>query len=82
MVCIAMAIQVNLPSPVCRLGSRRERMGQPGTRHLHHSVCVIHTQHGRLLEGWEGEGEGGKGDPNETPRPSRRVGWGRGVRGR
>ena len=38
MIFIVMAIQVNLPSPVCRLGSRKERMGQPDTRHLHHSA--------------------------------------------
>ena len=79
---LVMAIQANLIYPVCRLGSRRERMGTPATRHLPHSVCVIHTEHGRLLEGWEGEWAVGKGDPNETPRPSRRVGWGRVVRGR
>ena len=38
MIYIVMAIQVNLPSPVCRLGSRRARTGQPGTRHLHHAA--------------------------------------------
>jgi hypothetical protein len=38
MLCIVMAIQVNLTYPVCRLGSRKERMGQPETRHLHHAV--------------------------------------------
>src|SRR5712691_1515193 len=54
-------------------GARRE------TRHLHRSVCVFHGEHGRLLEGWEGEWEVGKGDPNETPMPARRVGWGRVV---
>jgi len=79
MMFMVMAIQVNLTYPVCRLGSRRARMGQPVTRHLHHSVCVFHNEHGRLLEGWEGEWEVGKGDPNETPMPSRRVGWGIGV---
>ena len=82
MLFIVMAVQVNLPYPVCRLGSRKERMGPPATRHLHHSVCVIHIEHGRLLEGCQGEWEGGKGDPNDTPMPSRRVGWGRVVRGR
>ena len=72
MMFMVMAIQGNLTSPVCRRGSRRARMGPPVTRHLQHSVCVCHNEHGRLLEGWEG----GKGDPNETPRPSGRVGWG------
>ena len=37
-VCIVMAVQVNLSYPVCRLGSRKERMGPPATRHLLHSV--------------------------------------------
>ena len=82
MLCMATALQVNLTYPVGRLGSRKERMGPPVTRHLHHAVCVIHTEHGRLREGWQGEWEVGKGDPNETPMPSRRVGWGRVVRGR
>ena len=79
MMFMVMAIQGNLTSPVCRRGSRRARMGPPVTRHLQHSVCVCHNEYGRLLEGWEGEWEGGKGDPNETPRPSRRVGGGIGV---
>jgi len=77
--CRAMALQGNLPSPGGALGSRRARMGPPGTRHLTHSVWVFYTEHGRLREGWEGAWDGGKGDPNETPRPSRRVGGGRGV---
>src|SRR5712691_5630227 len=54
-------------------GARRE------TRHLQRSVCVFHGEHGSLREGCQGEWEGGKGDPNETPTPSRRVGWGRVV---
>ena len=82
MMCIAKALQVNLPSPGGRLGSRRARTGQPGTRHLTHAVCVFHTAHGRLREGGQGEWAVGKGDPNETPRPARRVGWGIGVGGR
>ena len=56
-----LAIQVNLTDPVCRLGSRRARLGPPVTRHLPHAVCVIHTEHGRLCEGWQGAWEGGKG---------------------
>src|SRR6266851_851210 len=51
-------------------GARRE------TRHLQRSVCVFHGEHGSLREGCQGEWEVGKGDPNETPTPSRRVGWG------
>jgi hypothetical protein len=78
----AKALQVNLTYPGGRLGSRRARKGQPVTRHLTHSVCVFYTEHGRLREGWEGEWDVGKGDPNETPRPARRVGWGRVVGGR
>ena len=38
MVDIATALQVNLTYPVGVLGSRRERMGQPVTRHLHHAA--------------------------------------------
>src|SRR6266849_3936382 len=51
-------------------GARRE------TRHLQRSVCVFHGEHGSLREGCQGEWEVGKGDPNETPTPSSRVGWG------
>ena len=47
-----------------------------GTRHLSRAVCVFQAEHGRLREGWEGEWTGGKGAPNATPTPSRRVGWG------
>ena len=73
----AMVTQVNLFYPVCILGSRKERKGQLATRHLHHSSNhVLHDEHGRLLEGCQGEWEVGKGDPNETPMPSRRVGRG------
>ena len=69
MFCSAQALQVNLLSPGGRLGSRRARMGQPVTRHLHHAVGVCHDEHGKLPEGCEGEWDGGKGDPNETPMP-------------
>ena len=65
-MCMSLAIQVNLTYPVCRLGSRRARMGPPVTRHLPHSVCGIHTEHGRLCEGCQGEWEVGKGDPKEA----------------
>ena len=34
----AKALQVNLTYPGGRLGSRRAQKGQPGTRHLTHSV--------------------------------------------
>ena len=79
MVSNAKALQVNLAYPGGRLGSRRARKGQPVTRHLTHAVCVFYTEHGRLRKGCQGAWEGGKGDPNETPRPSRRFGWGIGV---
>ena len=69
MLDIGMAIQVNLPSPVCRLGSRRARMGPPVTRHLQHAVCVFHDDHGKLPAGCAGEWEGGQGDPNAPPMP-------------
>ena len=69
MVGIAMAIQGNLTSPVCCLGSRRARTGQPVTRHLTHAMCVFHDEHGKLPAGCQGEWEGGKGDPNDTPMP-------------
>jgi hypothetical protein len=78
-VSIGLAMQGNLTYPAWCLGSRRARMGPRATRHLSHAVCVIHAEHGRLRGGWEGEWEGGKGDPNDTPKPSRRVGWGIGV---
>ena len=66
---MAMALQVNLTYPVCGLGSRSARTGPPATRHLPPSMCVFHDEHGKLSEGCEGEWAGGKGDPNETPRP-------------
>ena len=59
-----------------RLGSHKEWMGPLTMRHLNRLVCVLHREHGRLPEGCEGEREVGKGDPNETPRPSGRVGRG------
>jgi len=59
-----------------RLGSHKEWMGPLTMRHLNRLVCVLHREHGRLPEGCEGEREVGKGDPNETPRPSGGVGWG------
>jgi hypothetical protein len=62
-----------------RLGSHKEWMGPLTMRHLHRLACVLHSEHGRLPEGCEGEREVGKGDLNETPRPSGRVGWGRVV---
>jgi hypothetical protein len=49
------------------------------TRHLSRAMGVFQAAHGRLREGCQGEWAGGKGDPNDTPRPSRRVGWGIGV---
>ena len=55
-------------------GTRRE------TRHLPRSACVFHGEHGRLREGGQGAWAGGQGDSNETLRPSRGVGGGRGVR--
>ena len=70
MRCLATALQGTLTYPVGVLGSRRARMGPPATRHLHHAVCVFSTEHGRLREGCEGEWDVGKGDPNETSRPS------------
>ena len=60
---IATAIPVNLSYPVCRLGSRRERTGQPGTRHLPHSACVFHAAHGKFSKECEGEWTGRKGRP-------------------
>jgi len=43
--------------------------GKPATRHLHHAVGVFQDEHGQLPEGCQGERAGGKGDPNDTPRP-------------
>ena len=34
---------------------------------------------GDFVRDVKASGTSGKGDPNETPRPSRRVGWGIGV---
>jgi hypothetical protein len=79
MVAKAKALQGNLSSPGGRLGSRRARQGQPGTRHLPQAVCVFHPEHGRLRQGGQGAWAGGKGAPHDTPRPGRRGGWGLGV---
>jgi hypothetical protein len=78
----AKALQVPLPSPGGSLGSRRARQGQPGTRPLTHAVCVCQAEHGRRRARGQGAWAGGKGAPNATPRPARRVGGGRGVGGR
>src|SRR5215468_414141 len=61
--------QVNLSYPEPTLGSRKERMGQPATRHLQHVVGVLLVEHGRAHSGCEGGWEVGKREPNETPRP-------------
>lgn len=79
---LAKARQVNLPSPGARLGSRSARLGPPGTPPRPPAVGVLHTAHGRLLEGGAGAWAVGQGAPNETPRPFRRVGGGLGVGGR
>ena len=65
--------------PLPALGSPTEWTGPRGTCHLSSRVCVRHGAHGRLREGGEGEWTGGKGAPNATPKPARRVGGGRGV---
>ena len=77
---MALALQVNLPSPVGRLGSRKERTGQPATRHLQHSMCVFSTEHGRLPYGCQeqwGRSEGATA--HESSMPEGRVGGGIGV---
>ena len=76
---LATALQAHLADPGGVPGSRSARRGPPVTRHLTHAVCVDDTEHGRLREGGQGAWTGGKGDPNDTPRPSRSVGWGLGV---
>ena len=73
MGCIALAIQGNLPSPVCGLGSRTARTGQPAPRHLHHGVGVFHAAHGQLLSGCSGRWTGGRGRPRTTSRGLRGV---------
>jgi len=54
---------MNLTYPISRRGSHREWKGHWGTRHLHHLVWVLHSEHGRACKGWQGEWEGGRGDP-------------------
>ena len=68
-----MALQVNLTDPVCRLGSRRARTGQPATRHLHHFAGVYHTEHGKLLSGCAGKWTGERGRPWTTSRCPQEV---------
>jgi hypothetical protein len=65
------------PMPV--LGRHKEWTGPRGTCHLSHLGCVRPVEHGSLLAGCQGEWEGGKGDPHETPRPASSVGGGIGV---
>jgi hypothetical protein len=65
--------------PLLVLGSHRAWTGPRGTCHRSPLVGVRYGEHGRLREGWEGEWAVGKGDPNDTPKPARRVGWGLGV---
>jgi len=52
---------INLSYSMSTLGSRKERMGQQETRHLQHFVGVLHVEHGKLLQGWQGRWEGRKG---------------------
>jgi len=68
-------------SPLCPKPGEPQRAAgaRRCTRHLHRAVCVFQVEHGRRLEGGQGEWAGGQGDPNNTPMPSRRVGGGRGV---
>ena len=65
--------------PLPGLGSPRAWTGPRGTGPLSHRDCVRQDEPGRLREGGQDEWAGGKGDPNDTPRSSRRVGGGRGV---
>jgi len=64
----ATAIPVNLPSPVCRLGSRRARTGPRATRPLSHAACVCHTAPGKLSQACEGEWTGRRGRAWMKPR--------------
>ena len=43
------------------LGSRRERKGQPATRHRQHVVCVLLIAHGTLSQGCTGRWAVGRG---------------------
>ena len=69
--CLTLGAQTGEPQRA--EGARR------ATRHLSRSMGVFQAAHGRLREGCQGAWAGGQGDPNDTPRPSRRVGWGIGV---
>ncbi len=65
---------------VQRRGSRRERMGQGEE----HAPCLVllassRSNTGGFVREEKARGSGGKGAPNDTPTPSWRVGWGRGV---
>src|SRR5262245_11701803 len=61
------------------LGRYRAGMGPRGTCPLNRLVGVLQGEPGRLREGCAGAWTGGQGAPNDTPRPARRVGGGRGV---
>ena len=68
-----------LPS-VQRLGSRRERRGQGEEHATCRVLCASSRSNtGGVVRDVKASGSGGKGDPNATPTPSGRVGWGRGV---
>jgi hypothetical protein len=43
-------------------------MGQLATRHLHHLVGVLQAEHGRACQGWQGEWEVERGDPDRKLR--------------
>jgi len=68
-----------LPS-VQSLGSRKERLGQGDA----HATSIVRlessmTNTGGFVRDVKASGQVGKGAPNETPKPSWRVGWGIGV---
>ena len=76
----ALVTEVNLSYPRGKdRGAAQRGRGQESNTPPPACCWSLPGRTGRLREGWEGEWVVGKGAPNETPKPARRVGWGRGV---
>src|SRR5438552_8545942 len=48
-------------TPCQRWGAAKSGWGKQRTRHLQHFVRVLHVEHGKLLQGWQGRWEVRKG---------------------
>ena len=74
--------QVNLTYPADNWGAAKSGRGLKERATYIVPFESYMTNTGDFLQGCKGKWKVGKGDPNEIPMPSRRVGWGIVVCGR